>query len=112
MRRCGEGGREEENRKVLLDWVKETVGELRREVRSLEEKAEQRGIELIKIEKEIVKLKGNREGTGKEKVKGNREGMRKEKVKKKVGHLTKAYMRTWMGEMEDRLQMLEVSHLS
>ena len=90
-------GREkgEENTQVLLNWLRETVQELQAEVRNLELAAERREGEMQQVMKQMAEMQGEVMQSTKE-VHVNKK--RRVNVKKEPVHLSKKYMRQWMGE--------------
>merc|ERR550525_1480940 len=93
-------GREqgEENTKVLVDWLQETVQNLQSEVRSLELAAERRE----QVMRQMAELQGKlqtRVHTGKKHNK--REHVGSGKGWKEPHHLSKKYLRHWMSETRE-----------
>merc|ERR1711971_764656 len=89
-------GREkgEENTKVLLNWLQEAVQDLQAEVRSLELAAERREAEMqqmAEMQGEVqTKMHLNKKHKKHESTNG--------KAVKEPKHLSKKYLRQWMGE--------------
>merc|ERR1712083_823111 len=99
-----EGG--EENTKVLLDWLRETVQDLQAEVRNLELAAERREAEMQQAMKQMAEMQGEIQQT---KVKKHTKHVRNRKVVKEPKHLSKKYLREWMGETEEAQNYLSQS---
>ena len=103
-------GREkgEENTKVLLDWLRETVQDLQAEVRNLELAAERREAEMQHVMKQMAEMQGEIQQT-KVHVKKHTKHVRNGKVVKEPKHLSKKYLREWMGETEEAQNYLSQS---
>ena len=101
-------GREkgEENTKVLLDWLRETVQDLQAEVRNLELAAERREAEMQQVMKQMAEMQGEIQQT---KVKKHTKHVRNGKVVKEPKHLSKKYLREWMGETREAQNYLSQS---
>ena len=100
-------GREkgEENTQVLLNWLRETVQDLQAEVRSLELAAERREGEMQQVMKQMAELQG--EVQTKVHVKKHTKNVTKGKVQEPK-HLSKKYLRQWMGETgETQIELSE-----
>ena len=92
-------GREkgEENTQVLLNWLRETVQDLQAEVRSLELAAERREDEMQQVMKQMAELQGEVQTKVHVKKHTRRVNVTKGKVQEPK-HLSKKYLRQWMGE--------------
>merc|ERR1719192_366013 len=92
----------EENTKVLVDWLQETVQNLQSEVRSLELAAERREQEMQQVMRQMAELQGEvqtRMHTGKKHNKREHVGSRK--GRKEPHHLSKKCLRQWMSETRE-----------
>ena len=105
-------GREkgEENTQVLLNWLRETVQDLQSEVRSLELAAERREAEMQQVKKQMAELQGEVKQTKVHHVKKHTKHVTKGKAAAKgPKHLTKKYLREWMGETVETQSRLSES---
>merc|ERR1711971_728137 len=93
-------GREkgEENTKVLLNWLQEAVQDLQAEVRSLELAAERREAEMQQVMKQMAEMQGEVQQTKMHVKTHKTKHAAKGKAVKEPKHLSKKYLRQWMGE--------------
>merc|ERR1719397_685817 len=83
---------------VLLNWLQEAVQDLQAEVRSLELAAERREAEMQQVMKQMAEMQGEVQQSKVHVKKHKTKHATKGRVVKEPKHLSKKYVRQWMGE--------------
>jgi len=102
VRRDKEDSREEENRKVVLDWVRQSVQDLREEVRNLEIAAENNGRGRIdSLERRGQQMKDRLDTMERrlDQMAAPREEVLKVEIPR---HLSKKFLLSWIKKVESR----------